>query len=139
MSYFEYVVVPVPKDAPRAKGVKGTDARLAHGLSETLNRYGAEAWEFQRTETLSVQTKPGFFSRPRIEQVTVMVFRRWVETSAYGEAHLPHVAAERHEEWRETAPAPSAQESPGVRPAQSLTATRRPEGTLYPLPGRPGA
>lgn len=141
MSYYEYVAIPAPKDAPRAKGVKGTGARLAHGLSEMLNRYGAEGWEFQRTETLGVETKPGFFSRPRIEQVTVMIFRRWIETSARGVAHLPQVAAERYEEWRETAPTPgtpvSVQDTPEARPAQPLTASRRSEGNLHPL-SRPG-
>lgn len=134
MSFYEYVVVPVPKAAPRAKGVKRADDRFAHGLSETLNRYGADGWEFQRTETLSVEAKGGFFSRPAIEQVTVMIFRRWTGTAASSEAHLPHLAAERHEAWRETAPAAGAQEAPGARAVEPLTASRRPEGNLHPLP-----
>lgn len=138
MSYYEYVVVPVPKAAPRAKGVKRTDDRFAHGLSETLNRYGAEGWEYQRNETLNVEARAGFFSRPAPEQITVMIFRRWVEAAASSEAHLPHVAAERYEAWRETAPAPNipagAQEASGVRAMQPLTASRRPAGDLHPLP-----
>ena len=139
MSYYEYVVVPVPKAAPRARGVKRTDERFAHGLSETLNHFGAEGWEFQRTETVGVEAKAKFFSRPATEQVTVMIFRRWIDTAASNEVDLPHVAAERYEAW----PAPdlpaSAQEAREVQDLPPLTASRRPEGNLHPLqrPNRP--
>lgn len=141
MSYYEYVVIPVAKAAPRAKGVKRTDERFAHGLSETLNHFGAEGWEFQRTETMSVEAKAGFFSRPAVEQVTVMIFRRRIEAAASDEVHLPRVAAERREPRRESAPVMSAgaQEASEVQTALPLTASRRPEGTLHPLqrPDRP--
>lgn len=130
MSGYEYMVVPAPKVAPRAKGVKGTDARLAHGLAEMLNDRGSEGWEFQRTETMTVETKAGFFSRPRVEQVAVMIFRRPLGNVAA--AGAPHPA------WRDAAafPAPAA-DAPSVppRPAgQPLTASRRPEGALHPVP-----
>lgn len=144
MSYYEYVVIPVPKAAPRPKGVKRTDERFAHGLSETLNHLGAEGWEFQRTETVSVEAKAGFFSRPASEQVTVMIFRRRVGAAVSPDVPLPRVAAERHEPRRGAAPAPvspaGAQETPEVQTMPPLTASRRPEGSAHPLqrPDRPG-
>lgn len=143
MSYYEYVVIPVSKAAPRAKGMKRTDERFAHGLSETLNQFGAEGWQFQRTETMSVEAKAGFFSRPASEQVTVMIFRRRVGAAVPDTVHLPRVAAERHEPRRGAAPAPvtpaGAQAAPEVQTAPALTASRRPEGNPHPLqhPNRP--
>lgn len=119
MSYYEYRVVPAPTAAPRTKGVKGTDARFAHGLSEALNREGRDGWEFQRSETMSVEAKSGFFSRTRYEQVTVMIFRRWVETTRKASAPRPELAAE----------APAKPQS-----GAGLTATRRPTSPFPPMP-----
>lgn len=81
MAYYEYKVVPAPRTAPRAKGVKGTENRFAHGLTEVMNTHSAEGWEYHRAETLTCEGRRGLFSRAPASTQQVLVFRRWVETS----------------------------------------------------------
>ncbi|KAF0674973.1 hypothetical protein [Profundibacterium mesophilum] len=79
MAYYEYKVVPAPRTAPRAKGVKGTENRFAHGLTEVMNTHSAEGWEYHRAESLTCQGRRGLFSRAPSSTQEVLVFRRWVE------------------------------------------------------------
>ena len=93
MSYYEYMVVPAPSKAPRVKGIKGTDNRFAHGLSDVMNTHAAQGWEYQRAESLPCENRRGFFTKPATTTHRVLVFRRWVETvdTAFNVAsHLRH-------------------------------------------------
>lgn len=145
MSYFEYRVVPAPRQAPKAKGVKGTDARFAHGLEDALNGEGLAGWEFQCTETLSAEIRQGLFRKSMVETVTVMIYRRWVETVEMDESEQASAPTPQME-WPPTAPRPAAppldapetdteQAPPPRSRSASFSAQRSPEGALRPVPG----
>ena len=80
MSYFEYRVVPAPKSVPRVKGVKSAVSRFAMSMAEALNAEGRDGWEFQSTETIETEVKASVLSKKKVERLSVLVFRRWVET-----------------------------------------------------------
>lgn len=88
MSYFEYRVVPAPKSVPRLKGVKSPEGRFAVSMAEALNAEGRDGWEFQSTETIETEVRGGLLSKKTLEKLSVLVFRRWVDTDAY-EDHRP--------------------------------------------------
>ena len=75
MTRYEYKVVPAPRKAGKVKGVKGTDARFAHELAQLMNEYGADGWEYQRTDTLPCEERSGLTSKVTKFQ-NVLVFRR---------------------------------------------------------------
>jgi len=50
MSQYEYKVIPTPRRAKRAKGVKGEAARFANVLTDAMNVEAAEGWEFVRAQ-----------------------------------------------------------------------------------------
>ena len=75
MSGFEYKVVPAPMRGLKAKGVKGTQARFANALETLMNEYGAEGWEYQRTDTLPVEERQGLTGKTTTFQ-NMLVFRR---------------------------------------------------------------
>ncbi len=81
MSYYEYRVVPAPKSLAKVRGAKDPEERYGRTLELALNAEGREGWEFQRIETVTTVVKRGFLARGRAEIMTVMVFRRRVETS----------------------------------------------------------
>lgn len=85
MQTFEYKVVPAPNRSKRVKGVKGTAARFAAVLTETMNEQAADGWEYLRSDSMPVEEKPGLL-KSRVETYqTVLVFRRAVladETTA---------------------------------------------------------
>lgn len=77
MSVFEYKVVPAPKRGLKAKGVKGNEARFANALQTVMNEYGADGWEYQRTDTLPSEERSGLTGRATVYQ-NMLVFRRAV-------------------------------------------------------------
>ena len=81
MSGFEYKVVPAPMRGLKAKGVKGTPARFANALESVMNAYGAEGWEYVRTDTLPSEERTGLTGRTTVYQ-NMMVFRKAVVTEA---------------------------------------------------------
>jgi hypothetical protein len=88
--HYEYKVVPAPSKAPKAQGVKGTEARFAHGLETLMNTYAADGWQYQRADILPSEERKGFTSSQTVYR-TVLVFRRPVG-SAVPDA-MPEVAA----------------------------------------------
>lgn len=82
MSYYEYMVLPAPRTAPRAKGVKGLDGRFAVGLAALMNEHAADGWQFQRAETMPCEERRSLIARKTVEMQTVLVFRRSVEPVA---------------------------------------------------------
>ncbi|WOI55301.1 DUF4177 domain-containing protein [Palleronia sp. LCG004] len=153
MSYYEYRVVPAPKDAPKAKGVKGIAARFSQGMEAALNAEGLDRWEYQRSETMQAETKRGLFRKTVVEPVTVLIFRRWVETTEMpfaGSRDVQTLGQARAEPQQADIPAsPSSfdaghgtQQQPpmgaaptGQQQAPALSAQREPRGALRPVPG----
>ena len=75
MLKFEYKVVPAPTRGLRAKGVKGAEAKFAHALEAVMNEYGAQGWEYQRTDTLPSEERKGLTGRVT-HMRHMLVFRR---------------------------------------------------------------
>lgn len=137
MSYYEYRIVPAPASLPRVRGVKSPEDRYAHAMTLSLNTEAHAGWEFQRSETMTTEVRRGWLGKRSTETLTVLVFRRWVETEDEGESHA---------DWRETAATPedlaaeiaqeprqSSMQSQGQGPR--LSASRGAQGELRPLPG----
>ncbi len=76
MGKYEYKVLPTPRRAKRAKGVKGEPARFAHALTEMMNVEAAEGWEYFKSETLPMEAKSGMFKGVTETFQCVLVFRR---------------------------------------------------------------
>lgn len=82
MAYFDYKVVPAPRRMKRAKGVSDHADLFALTLTDAINEHARQGWEYLRAETLSAETPGGWFRRGRLEEETVLVFRRERETLA---------------------------------------------------------
>ena len=145
MSYYEYRVVPAPASLPRVKGAKTPEDRFAHSMAQMLNIEGQNGWEFQKSETLATEVKRGWLSKRTTETLTVLIFRRWVETEPHTDwretAATPEVLAQEIAPERAATPPQDPVEEPAIReetPAAQgnrLSARRSAEGTLRPLPG----
>ena len=72
---YDYKVIPAPARAQKFKGLKTTPERFAHLLSETLNQWAAEGWEYLRAETLPCEERKGLTGWRTTTQ-TVLVLRR---------------------------------------------------------------
>lgn len=99
MGQYEYKVLPTPRRAKRAKGVKGEPARFAHALTEAINEQAKDGWEYYKSETLPMEMKPGLL-KSRVETFqSLLIFRRTIkieeeETSTVAiAAALPAAAA----------------------------------------------
>ena len=82
---YEYKVVPAPHRGERAKGVKGTEARFALSLGNTINAQAAEGWEYVRAETLPCEERSGLTGKTTTF-MNMLVFRRAVDVAAPVEA-----------------------------------------------------
>ena len=80
MGKFEYKVLPAPRRAKRARGVKGEPARFAHAITELMNLEAAEGWEYFKSETLPMEAKTGVFKGRAEMFQTLLIFRRSLET-----------------------------------------------------------
>jgi len=76
MQSFEYKVVPAPKRSKRVKGLKTAPDRFSHTLTELINIYAAEGWEYMRAETLPMEEKKSMLGAPTESYQSVLVFRR---------------------------------------------------------------
>lgn len=75
MQRFEYRALPAPKKGKKAKGVRGSAGRFAHGVTEALNEMAAEGWDYVRSDTMPSEERSGLTSKTTVFQ-TVMIFRR---------------------------------------------------------------
>lgn len=116
MTTFEYVVVPAPKRAPKVKGAKTGEARFAHALTGVMNDYGAEGWEYLRSDTLPCEERSGFTGTKTVFQ-TMLVFRRAIEPEASNFGLPAHDGVETPEQLAATLPAPAALAPPEKRVA----------------------
>ncbi|WP_166416177.1 DUF4177 domain-containing protein [Cochlodiniinecator piscidefendens] len=88
MPNYEYKVIPAPKKGERAKGVKGNEARFAQTLMNVMNEYGSDGWEYQRTDTLPLETRSGLTGKTTTYQ-NLLVFRRALPETHTGTATQP--------------------------------------------------
>jgi hypothetical protein len=88
MPRYEYKVVPAPKKGQRAKGVRGTEAKFANALQNLLNEYGADGWEYQRTDTLPCEERSGLRGKTTVFQ-NMLVFRRALAAGETAPAPAP--------------------------------------------------
>ena len=114
MTWFDYKVVPAPRRMKRARGVSDHADLFALTLTEAINEHARQGWEYVRAETLSAETPGGWLRRGRLEEETVLVFRRARET-----------LAPRLERGEAPMPAPAM-------PAPAMPAPREPEGSAIP-------
>jgi len=75
MTKFEYKVLPAPKKPGKIKGLKRGEDKFAASLTALMNELGAEGWEFQRSDTLPVESRSGLTNRTTTFH-TMLVFRR---------------------------------------------------------------
>ncbi|WP_374213157.1 DUF4177 domain-containing protein [Psychromarinibacter sediminicola] len=134
MPRYEYKVVPAPKKAGKVKGVKGTEARFAHELATLMNRYGADGWEYQRTDTLPCEERSGLTGRTTVFQ-NMLVFRRATEAAEAPTADA--IAAAHVAEPPAPAPAPEPVETAApepVRPPEPVPFRAAPPADAAPEP-----
>ncbi len=149
---FEYTVIPAPTRTKRTKGKTTPAERLALAMEDSINEMASEGWEYWRTETLTVEDKPGRFSKivERIE--TVLVFRKAlyveetrVESTAASAAPAPEpekikkIPEPKVSEAAQTAPKndspiPAARTADSAQP-QPLTRAPQSENNAPPLGG----
>ncbi len=114
---FEYKVVPAPVKGVKAKGVKGAEAQFAHALSELVNHYAADGWEYMGVETLPSLKRAGLTGKTTVVR-NILVFRRALSASEEAPVGHPDQAA-RPVPQPPVAPQPPAPSAPAearVRP-----------------------
>ncbi|MEL7013926.1 MAG: DUF4177 domain-containing protein, partial [Pseudomonadota bacterium] len=75
VQHFEYKVTPAPARGQKGAGIKGAEARFAHGLETVINAHAAEGWDYLRAEILPSEERQGLTSS-HIVYRSVLVFRR---------------------------------------------------------------
>ena len=119
MTQYEYEVVPAPRKGKKAKGIKGSDGRFAHAMTELLNDMATEGWEYQRTDTLPSEERSGFTGRTTVYQ-NLLVFRRPLadveDVAAVASPKIDSIpTVEEPEQERQNAPRlPSAEDANAV-------------------------
>ncbi|MBL8563900.1 MAG: DUF4177 domain-containing protein [Gemmobacter sp.] len=115
MQQFEFKVIPAPRRAEKARGLKTTADRFAHTLAQVMNDLARDGWEYLRADTLPCEERAGLTGKSTSYQ-TLLVFRRPVAgKTAEALAAVPLVAQPAPE-----APAPklgSALASEGAAPS----------------------
>ncbi len=84
MAFYEYLVVPAPRQGQKIRGVKGKEMRFAHALSDIINAQAAEGWEYLRAESLPVDQRSGMFSARTETMQCLLVFRRELSADMTG-------------------------------------------------------
>ena len=72
---YEYKVVPAPKKGKRGKGLHGGEQKFANALMMVMNEFGAEGWEYLRSDTLPVEVRSGLRGKST-EFQNMLVFQR---------------------------------------------------------------
>ncbi len=125
---FEYKVVPAPKKATKVKGLKRGEDKFAASLAQLMNEFGAQGWEYQRTDTLPVETRTGLTTRVTTFE-NMLVFRRALPESQTAPAEIEEPGDSQVQE-----PEPQAAEFQGAgRMEPALTAAMAPGAQEMPL------
>lgn len=91
MTRYTYKVIPAPAKGRKASGVKGAEARFAHGLEEAINELAAQGWDYLRADILPSEERQGLTSTATVYR-SVLVFRRLAQEA---ETAQPHPASAR--------------------------------------------
>ncbi|MFN3846313.1 MAG: DUF4177 domain-containing protein, partial [Paracoccaceae bacterium] len=75
MQRFEYKVIPAPKRGDKVRGVKATEDRFALTLTQLMNSFAAEGWDYVRADTLPCDERVGLTGTKTTYQ-NMLVFRR---------------------------------------------------------------
>ncbi|WP_439103570.1 DUF4177 domain-containing protein [Celeribacter marinus] len=126
MTRFEYKSIPAPKKGEKARGVKGSDARMAQAMTTALNDMSAKGWDYLRADTLPLEERSGIRSKT-IHYYTVLVFRREIEATVEDASTSVEAASSQTD-----APVLDAHDAPDTSetdqtmrtPRRDLTATR---------------
>ncbi|MEQ8897875.1 MAG: hypothetical protein RID23_12360 [Roseovarius sp.] len=94
MTRYTYKVIPAPAKGRKAPGVKGAEARFAHGLEEAMNEMAAQGWEYLRADILPSEERQGLTSTTTVYR-SVLVFRREAKGTGSGERPVPSLTARR--------------------------------------------
>lgn len=86
MTRYTYKVIPAPAKGRKASGVKGAEARFAHGLEEAINELAAQGWEYLRADILPSEERQGLTSTATVYR-SVLVFRRAVQEAETAQPH----------------------------------------------------
>ena len=108
MTRYEYKVVPAPRKAPKARGLKSAEDRFAHALTQIMNDLGADGWDYLRAETLPCEERSGWTSKAVVTQ-HMLVFRRALAAEAPRRPERPVVVAQA------ARPAPAPEPPPPLR------------------------
>jgi len=81
MQRYEFKVVPAPRRGERARGVKTTEDRFALALTMLMNDFGAEGWDYVRSDALPCDERAGF-TGTKTTVHNMLVFRRPLPTMA---------------------------------------------------------
>lgn len=118
MQQFEYRVVPAPRRGEKARGLKTTEDRFAHALTELMNELARDGWEYWRADTLPCEERAGLTGKTTTFQ-NLLVFRRPKVATVAASVAAPLAAAPglgpaRREEGAAppVGPAPSDQDLP---------------------------
>lgn len=106
---FEYKVVPTPKKAKSARGVKGGPAKFAHSITALMNEMGQEGWEYLRADTLPMEERQGL-TKKTVNYHSLLVFRRQLVTEGRVEPVLAAPMPEEEPEIEQYYEEPPAQE-----------------------------
>ena len=124
MKQYEYRVLAAPNKGRKGPGIKGPEARFAHGLEQVINEQAAEGWEYLRSDILPSEERQGLTSSHTVYR-SVLIFRR-----AIGE-DLPLTAGVPATDEPEAVPE-DLQEPDNASPAQD-----EPENTYGDLEDEP--
>ncbi|WP_422029137.1 hypothetical protein [Roseovarius sp.] len=94
MTRYTYKVIPAPSKGRKAPGVKGAEARFAHGLEEAMNEMAAQGWEYLRADILPSEERQGLTSTNTVYR-SVLVFRREARGTGAAERPVPSLTARR--------------------------------------------
>ena len=75
MARYTYKVIPAPSKGRKAPGVKGAEARFAHGLEQAINEMATQGWEYIRSDILPSEERQGLTASATVYR-SVLVFRR---------------------------------------------------------------
>ena len=81
MQQFEFKVIPAPRRAEKARGLKTTADRFAHTLALVMNDLARDGWEYLRADTLPCEERTGLTGKSTSYQ-TLLIFRRAITAKA---------------------------------------------------------
>ena len=126
MQQFEYRVVPAPKKAERVKGMKSTQDRFAHALTQLMNEAGRDGWDYLRADTLPCEERVGLTGRTTTFQHMLVFCRPLAGVTQPVAAPMPQPRPE-------SVPVPVFSRPSAVRPAERVLSD------YASLPSRPVA